>query len=207
VAFSDELDAKKLADLIRKYPKALASALRPQMLKAVRWFRKKHEIARLSGPPGLHRRTGDFVRSFVPDVSPPGTGILDLGSWLATRSKYAPTQEAGGTLRSNRPGGYLAIPITQEHGGRALTPGGVLKGKYVGGLRNVPGLFPKKSKRGNLILFEKVGKGLVPQFALKKSVDIPPRLRFFNMFRRWAGVLKKRFMEPAVEKAWRKAKR
>jgi hypothetical protein len=203
--FEYELDAKKLGFLIGRFPKELAKALRTPMLRAVKWFKKKHRIARLSGPPGLQRRTGDLIRSFVPGVSPPGTGISDLESWLATRSKYAGIHEEGKVgLRSDRPGGYLTIPITPEYGGQALTAGGVLKGKYTD-LRSVPGMFVKKSKKGNLILFEKVGKGIVPQFVLKKSVDIPPRLRFFDMFRRWTGALKKRFLAPVIEKAWIRA--
>jgi hypothetical protein len=202
MAFSYELDAKKLRYLIRKYPKALAAALRPQMSKAVRWFRKKHEIARLSGPPGLHRRTGDLVKSFVPDVSPPGTGLSDLASWLATRSRYAQIHEEGGTIKAKKPGGFLAIPLPA-----ALAPTGVLKNEFVGPLRNVPGLFCEKSPSGKLLLWMDTPGGVVPMFVLKKSVDIPPRLRFFDMFRRWAGVLKKRFMEPAVNTAWAKAKK
>jgi len=206
VAFSYELNAEKLTHMVKKYPVALAKALRSPMLKAVYWFKNKHEIARLSGPPGLQRRSGDLIDSFVPGVTPMGVGLNDLASWLATRSKYAQTHEEGGTVRSKRPGGYLTIPISTEYGGRALEPRGSVKSKYLD-LRSVPNMFVQRSKKGNLILFEKVGTGIVPMFVLKKSVDIPPRLRFFEMFRRWGGVLKKKFLAPALDVAWAKAKR
>jgi len=202
------------------FPKEFAKALRNPMKKAVRWFKKKHQIARLSGRPGLNRRTGDLVRSFVPGVSPPGTGISDLESWLATRSKYAQIHEEGGTVMA-APGKALAIPISADRGGEALTGAGVLKNKFAGPLRDVPGLeFFKNKRTGQAFLMErravtkkvyghyiKTGEGLVPMFVLKKSVYIPPRLQFFHMFRRWTGVLKKKFMEPVVEKAWKKAQK
>jgi len=220
MAFSYELDAKKLSFLVGRFPKELAKALRNPMKKAVRWFKKKHQIARLSGRPGLNRRTGDLVRSFVPGVSPPGTGISDLESWLATRSKYAQIHEEGGTVRA-APGKALAIPISTERGGEALTSAGVLKGKYAGPLRNVPGIELIKNKRtGTAFLMERryvtkkvyghyiaAGSGLVPLFVLKKSVYIPPRLKFFDMFRRWTGVLKKKYFEPVLETAWKKAQK
>jgi len=200
VDFNYELDEKKLRYLLRYFPKSLATALRPQINKAVKWFKNKHQIARLSGPPGLERRTGDLVKSFVTGIS--GENIHDIEGWVATRSKYAGIHETGGVVRPKNPNGFLAIPLDA-----AKTPAGVIKNEFAGPLRNVPGLFCEKSPSGKLLLWMDKPGGVVPMFVLKKQVSIPPRLKFYEMFRRWSGLLKKRFLEPAVEKAWKIAQR
>jgi hypothetical protein len=62
---------------------------------------------------------------------------------------------------------YLAIPLDA-----AKTPAGVPRGPP----RGFSDTFVRLSKRGNLLIFQKVGKGaIVPLFLLRKEVIIPAR--------------------------------
>lgn len=204
-----KVDTRRFNQLLREYPRQLAGAMREAMHKALLHFRDVFHRSSLSGRPGLHRRTGDLLRSFKVGVS--GSGRLSsLMAWLASRSRYAGIHETGGTVRSNRPGGYLAIPLPG-----ALTKAGVLRGALIPGsiqeaagfrqsLRSIKGLFVAELG-GTPFLCTKRGKGIVPLFVLKQSVYIPPRLRLFEQFRRWIEKPRfQRFFRNAVTKTWNK---
>jgi len=216
--FRHEIDKRKCDELAKKYPKDLLLALRQNVWKAILHFRDLHRKLRLSGRPGLKRRTGALMRSFKAGVSSPAVGMEGLAAWLASGSSYASIHERGGVITA-KPGKALAVPLSQEMGGEALTPSGVLRGKFAGPLRNVPGLELVKNKRsGKAFLMERrdvlqkhgghyirLGQGLVPMFVLCRSVKIPPRLRFIETFREW--VAKPKFMKyfrDAVEIAWKR---
>jgi hypothetical protein len=80
-----------------------------------------------------------------------GTGVKGTKS-----VKYAMIQDKGGTVTAK--GKYLTIPF---------------KG-VKGNARSFDNTFVSKSKAGNLIIFQNLGKGKIkPLFALKHSVTIP----------------------------------
>jgi hypothetical protein len=127
---------------------------------------------RLSGRPGVKRRTGNLARSFksrtfdsrllgaiVLDVQPEGPG-----------SEYAHIQEFGGTIRPKR-AKNLWIPIAGN-----LTPAGVARITPTEAI-NRGGFFAKGIFFGKPL----VGKGKaqaapVPLFVLKKSVTVKGRM-------------------------------
>lgn len=79
------------------------------------------------------------------------------------RLPYASIHEEGGTIRPKR-AQWLAVPLPS-----ALTPSGVLRKKPT----EWDNTFFRKSKAGNLILFQKQGKKIVPLFIMKKRVTVP----------------------------------
>lgn len=120
-----------------------------------------------TGP--LKARSGSLAGSF--SVTETGTTAATWSMTVGTTSKYAPMQEYGGTVRPVRKK-WLTIPLDA-----ALTPAGVLRAP-------APmwrDTFFARSKRGNLILFQKTGKKkITPLFVLKKQTKIPARLGFFD---------------------------
>lgn len=85
---------------------------------------------------------------------------------FGNRLKYASILEIGGTITAKN-AKYLTIPLPS-----ALTPTGQLKKKA----REWDNTFVKRSKAGNLIIYQHNGKGkITPLFVLKKSVKINAR--------------------------------
>jgi len=108
------------------------------------------------------------------DGSPDGPVSLRVRAGGKGALRYAALQEYGGTVRSKRPGGYLAVPL-----GPAKTAAGVLRQEFARPLRTVPGLVCIRSKSGKLLLAREKGTGkkktLEPLFVLVRSVTIQPK--------------------------------
>lgn len=85
----------------------------------------------------------------------------------------ATVHERGATITPKR-AKYLTIPLPP-----ALTASGVPKKLSAREWQNT---FVLKSKKGNLLIVQKVGKELVPLYVLKKKVTIPKRLAFEEAF-------------------------
>ena len=84
--------------------------------------------------------------------------ITSTSLTYGTAEKYAALQQFGGTVTPKK-GKYLTLPF----------PG------VTGSARQYENVFFRKSKAGNLVMFQKVEKGLRPLFLLVKSVTIPSR--------------------------------
>ena len=131
---------------------------------------------RLSGRPGLFRRTGSLARSPVVVVSA-GEGGEGVGMAVAIggpAAPYARIQEYGGEI-TGKP--WLTIPIP---GGPALTPSGV--SRYPSA-RQVPGLFFIPRKGGDPLLATQRGGrkgGLNIWYVLKRKVRIPARMGYVD---------------------------
>ena len=130
--------------------------------------RKTMPVERMSGRPGLKVRTGGMRRTF--DATSVGNNPSNWAMIVYTTSKQAPLQEYGGDIVP-KAAKKLAIPLPA-----ALTAAGVARGSP----RSFPDTFIQKSKAGNLLIFQKKGDGIVPLFALKDRVTIPPRLGMFD---------------------------
>jgi hypothetical protein len=114
----------------------------------------------------LHVRSGrlrDSISSVVLDEENGITGLIGSGVRQGNRVIYANIQETGGTVTPKRVK-WLTIPLQA-----ALTPAGVPRGRA----RDFQNTFFAYSKAGNLILFQRQGKSIVPLFVLKKSVKVP----------------------------------
>jgi len=103
-------------------------------------------------------RTRELSRSFHRDWK---QGSLK-GAYGSDKRR-ARTIEDGGEIRAK--GKYLAIPLDKAP--RA-------NNKPVGP-RDVEGLFFITSKKGNNLLVKSEGGGIIPMYALKRSVKLPPR--------------------------------
>ena len=152
-------------------------------------FLARMQRERLSGPTGpssLSRRTGELARHAIQYTVVTGKATMRLVVWVSKAVPYARIHEFGGTVRP-KSSKYLAIPI-----GAAKTKAGVARKRP----REIPNLkfVPRKGRSpllvlehfknvkvkllGKTIRTDKVVTKSTPMFVLKRSVTIPPRLGF-----------------------------
>lgn len=115
----------------------------------------------------LQRRSGKGIESIIRSRRvQEGPTMQDIAATMTTGSMSI--HETGGTIsaRSTR---YLTIPLPA-----AMDRRGVALKRSA---RDWPDTFVKRSRAGNLIIFQKRGKTIVPLYLLKSNVTIPARLR------------------------------
>lgn len=117
-------------------------------------------------PNTMARRSGNTMRAVADSVRVQGSKLSDVQGMIGG-PVYLRIHEYGGTIRPKR-AKYLAIPLPE-----ALDSRGVPKRR---GPRDWKNTFVAKSKKGNLLIFQKRGKDIVPLYALKSEVRIPARL-------------------------------
>jgi hypothetical protein len=166
---------EQFARALRAAPDQLAKAIIPRLIQRAQEFRTRLLVrSRLRGRPGLDSHSGQMALSFKQDPD----GAVDgqsLDSFRLTEYSTHPgvlVQEKGATIGPVK-GSHLAIPLAA-----AKTSSGVKRG----GVRSFSDTFVRKSKAGNLIVFQRNGKGEkpTPLFLLRKSVTIPPRLQYLE---------------------------
>lgn len=102
-------------------------------------------------------------------------------------SKIARVHERGAVIEAKR-AKYLTVPLPA-----ALDSKGRPLRRSARAWRNT---FVKRSKKGNLIIFQKrAGNQLVPLYVLRKSVTIPPRLGLGDTAREAAGIFEQEVIE------------
>lgn len=172
-------DAKKglqalgddLARNVKDFNPAIRKELRDLMDTVIDALRKRHDTAWRAGqrlPTGdrqgrLAKRSGGLLRSLRGIVSVSGkeaSGQIRGDGLLLVH-------ENGKTIRPKR-AQFLTIPLPA-----AMDSRGVPKKRRA---RDWPNTFVKRSKRGNLIIFQKKGGQLVPLYFLTKETKIPKRL-------------------------------
>ncbi len=173
-----ELEAR-LARASRELPRTIAKILFTRLTEAVTYARTRY----LTGGTTTDRlavRTGALRAAFGMQVEQQGSGVRARIGYILPQARqgggdalvYARIHEGwpegrGSTTLRPRNAQYLAIPLAA-----AKTPAGVARG----GPRDFHDTFVQRSRQGNLIIFQKVGKGnIVPLFVLKKEVVIPAR--------------------------------
>jgi len=114
----------------------------------------------------LSRRSGDLIQSIKDSVRVTGTTLATVEGGIGG-AFYLRTHEYGATIRPKK-AKYLAIPLPE-----ALNANGTPK---LASLRPWKNTFVKPSKAGNLLIFQKRGRHIVPLYVLKKEVKIRPRL-------------------------------
>jgi len=106
-------------------------------------------------------KTGALMRSFRPVFISRDAATKTIRVGAFSNLIYTKMREEGGVIKSSRPGGMLAIPISDKAKKQLVGP------KYWDG----PKLFLFKSKRGNALLAERTRRGdLKLHWVLKKSV-------------------------------------
>lgn len=123
-------------------------------------------------PGTLSRRSGRLLDTFRDDRIDVEDGPDDV-SVSFTLDGIAAVHERGAVIRAVN-AQYLTIPLPA-----ALNRNGTPKRPTA---RSWPNTFVQRSRKGNLLIFQKKGDGIVPLYALKKSVVIPKRLAFRESF-------------------------
>lgn len=119
-------------------------------------------------PGTLSRRSGSLLRAISRSVEVRGTRVDSIvGTIGAPGLPYGRIQEEGGVVRAKR-AKYLTIPLPA-----ALNRDGTPRRRRARSWKNT---FVRRSKAGNLVIFQKRGQEVVPLYLLKPSVRIPPRL-------------------------------
>lgn len=158
---------------IRLSPAKLRTLMRLSEYEMRRYFiavsdemHKKHGKAWPGGttPDTLSRRSGRGLRS-IRNFRVKGGSTGAEGQMRVTAHMWG--HERARTIRAKR-SKYLTIPLPA-----ALNADGTPK--YTSA-RQWQDTFVNKSKKGNLIIFQKRGRQAVPLYVLKKSVRIPARL-------------------------------
>lgn len=144
----------------------------------------------------MRRRTGQLANSIqnVVKMGPVGIeGTIGSGVRTGKRLPYANIHETGKPLIRPKNKKFLTIPTKYNQ-----TRAGVMR-KSAPRVIDEDGGFFKRSKSGNLMLFAKQGKEIIPMFVLKTVVRIPAR-RYLSIT---ASQNEKQFtadIEQAIEK-------
>ncbi len=159
---------------INRSSQPIGKELKVALRRVVETMRKKHStrftkdrqpVTGLSGR--LLTRTGRGLAGIAKSVKIKG-GAGDFTEITGQVGAPFPmsVHERGATIRPKR-AKFLAIPLPA-----AVDSRGVLVMRP----RQWPDTFVQKSKRGNLLIFQQRGDGIVPLFLLKRKVKLPPRL-------------------------------
>lgn len=152
------------------------------------WTRKLVS-ERLSGRPGVNRRTGNLARAFKSrtyDSSLLGGVVLDVQP-EGPGAKYADLQEFGGTIKPVRaknlwipiagnltPAGVARITPTEAINRGGFFAKGVFFGKAI--TKRAPQASQHLGGKGYKGASFKRGETITPLFVLKKSVTVPGRM-------------------------------
>jgi hypothetical protein len=169
VVWRASVDTRSLRRAIERVPGALFRELKVEFRGILIDFQREHGKRFLKGRPGLKRITGTLARSFLFRVE--GTRVEDLVGIYFTNLVYAKVHEGKDgkpTVIRARNRKFLTIPLPD-----AKTAGGDVRGPA----RSFPNTYLGRSKGGNLVIYQKRGKGPpAALFLLKREVSIPPRL-------------------------------
>lgn len=155
-----------LLDLADKYP----SVVKKSLAYAGRQYQSILTKLRLSGRPGLNRRTGTLARSLVHVAT--GEAL-----YVGFGASYWKIHEFGGVIRGKP---WLAIPLPPMK-----TRAGVQRMSIQEAKSAHPKAFFRRAKSdpSKLVLLNPVGDGsLQALFVLQKSVRIPARLEAGDTF-------------------------
>jgi hypothetical protein len=118
----------------------------------------------------LSQRTGGMLQTIVGSVQVNGATFSTITGHIGG-SMIARVQEFGAAITPKR-AKFLTVPLPA-----ALDSNGVPLKKSA---REWGNTFVAKTKKGNLVIFQKRGSMIVPLYVLKTSVTIPPRLGMQN---------------------------
>lgn len=170
----DPATKRRIKTLYKQTPKHINEEMRKSFIRAAaRWKRALISRNSRGTSGGTQRRTGTLVRGIRTRVT--GRSIKSLRATMQLSGvPYAEAQEFGKRIKSNRPNGFLTIPMPAM-----LTPAGVTRESASsaisreGFVKDGGSLFFKKSSGGNLFLYRQKGNDVEPLFLLRKSIKIP----------------------------------
>lgn len=130
-----------------------------------------------ASPGSLSRRSGALTESIKRSVHVSGNLSSEITGLIGSDLVYARAHEFGARIRA-RNSKYLTIPLRA-----ALNSDGTPKRRRA---RDWDNTFVQTSKAGNLIIFQKRGRKIIPLYVLKETVTIPPRLGLGDALRKGA---------------------
>ena len=145
------------------------------------WRRLVEE--RLSGRPGLNRRSGNLSRDWVVETSGEAEEMSVTVRTQGAANAYAGIQERGGTIKPVN-GRYLWIPLAanlMSNGMAHLTPSQAIQQPHFIRWDRGPVFFGKSPVKQSKKSFAE-NFGIVPLFVLKTSVTIPARMGAGQLF-------------------------
>lgn len=168
----------------------------PVLAQTLRWYLDNVAKAMASrhggawpggtGTNTLSMRSGNLISAIKKSVHVDGDTLESLRGNIGTPGiVYGRIQEFGGTIVPKNTK-YLAIPLPDALDGNGLP----LKASP----RMWDHTFVAKSKAGNLLIFQRQGKNIVPLYVLKSKVYIPPRLGLGDTLRTGMGLFVDRAM-------------
>lgn len=144
--------------------------LRQMLQRVAAEMQKRHSSAWngqvVNNSDNLQRRSGDGLQSIRDSIRVRGGARLEMVEGGISTGTLA-IHETGGTITAKR-SRYLTIPLPA-----ALDSRGVPLRRSA---RDWDNTFCARSRKGNLIIFQRRGKDIVPLYVLKTSVTIKPRL-------------------------------
>lgn len=180
-----------LAREVGRGPEVVTPALRSELrsfMRAVQTaLRQRHSTPWRPGgspPDRLFRRTGSGIEGIRDQVL--GRNIETLRGVLTVPFPLS-VHERGATIRARRVR-FLTIPLEA-----ALDSRGVPIRPRA---RDWPNTFVQRSRRGNLLIFQRRGGGIVPLYLLKREVRLPARLGVQDTFRAGTDF----FVDQAIER-------
>ena len=166
-------------DFFVKFSKRLVPTMRRSFSRSLRGLQSDFTKERLSGSPGVNRRTGQLARSLTVRVNNPPR-INDLRGEIFFTNPVAAYLEFGATIKA-KAGGWLTVPLSD-----ALTPSGVPRRPNARAWDNT---FFFRSKKGNLLLAKRRGKTrrskLLLLYVLKKIVYLRAQLGWRKAVKAW----------------------
>jgi len=165
-----KLDDRAFKKALNEFPKKVFKEYKRGGQRVGRRFTGLLVQKRLTGRPGLKRRSGDLARSFKSRVT--GETLNNLVLIIFTASKYAKIQEKGGVVTATKTK-MLAIPLAP-----ALTASGVARYKTPRDMNL------KVTIRGGKVFLATKDTKEELMYILKKSVTIPARLGMFKLWDR-----------------------
>ncbi len=163
--------SNKLAKSVKDFNPVIQREMRNMLDTVVDALRQRHSTSWQPNqklPSGaktgrLAKRSGKMLADIEKSIKVSGMGLTEIRGEIAGPRIH----EQGGRIRPK--GKFLAIPLPA-----ALNANGTPKKRRARDWRNT---FVTKSKRGNLLIFQKKGAGkIVPLYVLKTTVLIPQRL-------------------------------
>lgn len=168
-----EAFARDQGDAVRRIPDELARLLQSYLDEVRRALVRRHSRpfnnpanVPATGERDLLRRTGGGASGIKAEVRN-GRTIASVSGVLSVPWPMS-VHEEGATIRP-RNSQYLTVPLPAALDSRGVP----LRPRA----RDWDSTFVAESRRGNLLIFQRRGAGIVPLYLLKREVQLPPRLR------------------------------
>lgn len=172
-----------------KSAKPISRELKRSLDKVAEELRRRHSVPwSPGGSPRdrLLKRSGKGMRSIVKSVKVKSSKTLVGVEGRIGAPFPIGVHEKGATIKAKN-AKFLTIPLPA-----ALTGSGIPLRKKA---RDWPDTFVQRSRRGNLLIFQKRGESIVPLYLLRKSVKLPPRLGMETELRKQLGFFEAKMLD------------